>query len=124
MIANYHIIKKSSLTRVPGFAFFKHKTIVPCQLSFPHSYNLKMTHVSLTVFVHCLCLSVTVCILMHLHTEEFNLMDVLLYTLHLQDAYSIFLDDSVRRLSHGGDIMIREQGLFMNVSFNKISSIN
>ena len=51
-------------------------------------------------------------------------MDVLLYTLHLQDAYSIFLDDSVRRLSHGGDIMIREQGLFMNVSFNKISSIN
>lgn len=47
--------------------FFKHKTIVPCQLSFPHSYNLKMTHVSLTVFVHCLSLSVTVCILMHLH---------------------------------------------------------
>lgn len=49
------------------FCFFKHKAITPCQLSFPHIYNLKMTDVSVTAFVHCLSLSVTVCILMHLH---------------------------------------------------------
>lgn len=67
VIINYHIIKKQSLTRVPDFAFFEHKAIVSCQLSFPHSYNIKMTDVSVTVFVHYLSLSVTVCILMHLH---------------------------------------------------------